>query len=84
TKKGDRMAFCGIEDLSGSGEAIVFSEPYAASRELLACEEPLLMIGVVGKREMNGEESEDGPKKAKILAESFKLLSGVVGSGTEP
>jgi DNA polymerase-3 subunit alpha len=84
TKKGDRMAFCGIEDLSGSGEAIVFSEPYAASRELLACEEPLLMVGVVGKREMNGEESEDGPKKAKVLAESFKLLSEVVGSGTEP
>jgi DNA polymerase-3 subunit alpha len=84
TKKGDRMAFCGIEDLSGSGEAIVFSEPYAASRELLACEEPLLMVGTVAKREVNGEENEDGPKKAKILAESFKLLSEVVGLGTEP
>ena len=42
------------------------------------------MIGVVAKREMNGEESEDGPKKAKVLAESFKLLSEVVGLGTEP
>jgi DNA polymerase-3 subunit alpha len=84
TKKGDRMAFCGIEDLSGSGEAIVFSEPYAASREMLASEEPLLMIGTVGKREMNGEESEEGPKKAKILAESFKPLASVVGSGSEP
>lgn len=84
TKKGDRMAFCGIEDLSGSGEAIVFSEPYVTYRELLTCEEPLLMTGVVAKRDSMNEESEDGPKKAKILAESFKLLSEVVGSGTEP
>jgi len=84
TKKGDRMAFCGIEDLSGSGEAIVFSEPYLTYRDLLACEEPLLMTGVVAKRDSMNEESEDGPKKSKILAESFKLLSEVVGSGTEP
>ena len=84
TKKGDRMAFCGIEDLSGSGEAIVFSDAYAASRDLLACEEPLLMTGVVAKREMNGDEGEEGPKKPKVLAESFKLLADVVGSGSEP
>ena len=85
TKKGDRMAFCGIEDLGGSGEAIVFAEPYAASRDLLASEEPLLMTGTVAKREAAvGEEGEEGPKKAKVLAESFKLLSDVVGSGSEP
>lgn len=42
------------------------------------------MTGVVAKRDSMNEESEDGPKKAKILAESFKLLSEVVGSGTEP
>jgi DNA polymerase-3 subunit alpha len=84
TKKGDRMAFCGIEDLSGSGEAIVFSEPYAAYRDLLASEEPLLMTGVVAKRDSMNEESEDAPKKPKILAETFKLLSEVVGSGSEP
>jgi DNA polymerase-3 subunit alpha len=85
TKKGDRMAFCGIEDLGGSGEAIVFSEPYLAYRDLLASEEPLLMVGTVGKRETSGgDEGEEGPKKAKVLAESFKRLADVVGSGTEP
>lgn len=85
TKKGDRMAFCAIEDLTGSGEAIVFSEPYAAHKDLLASEEPLLMTGVIAKREAAGEEeSEDGPKKAKVLAESFRLLSDMVGTGTDP
>jgi DNA polymerase-3 subunit alpha len=85
TKKGDRMAFCAIEDLSGSGEAIVFSEPYAAYRDLLACEEPLLLTGTVAKRDALAEDNGDeGPKKPKLLAESFKLLSEVVGSGSEP
>lgn len=85
TKKGDRMAFCAIEDLSGSGEAVVFSEPYAASRTLLDSEEPLLLIGTVGKRDVMAEDNgEDGPKKPKLLAESFKLLSDVVGMGSEP
>lgn len=85
TKKGDRMAFCAIEDLSGSGEAIVFTEPYSQYKELLASEEPLLLIGTVGKREMNGdEENEEGPKKPKLLAEGFKLLASVVGQGTDP
>lgn len=85
TKKGDRMAFCAIEDLSGSGEAIVFSEPYAAAKGLLASEEPLLLTGSVGKREMQSEDNgEEGLKKPKLLVESFKLLSEVVGSGSEP
>lgn len=85
TKKGDRMAFCAIEDLSGSGEAIVFAEPYATYRQLLDCEEPLLLVGAVAKRDSMDEDGpEDGPKKPKLLAESFKLLSEVTGSGSEP
>lgn len=85
TKRGDRMAFCAIEDLSGSGEAIVFSDAYAASRNLLEADEPLLLVGTVGKRDTFDEDTaEDGPKKVKLLADSFKLLSEVTGSGSEP
>ena len=66
TKRGDRMAFCAIEDLGGSGEAIVFSEPYAASRELLESEEPLLLVGSVGKRDTPEDDvAEDAPRKVK-------------------
>jgi DNA polymerase-3 subunit alpha len=85
TKKGDRMAFCAIEDLSGSGEAIVFSEPFATYRQLLDCDEPLLLIGTVAKRDsMDDDGAEGGPKKPKLLAEAFKPLSEVTGSGSEP
>jgi DNA polymerase-3 subunit alpha len=47
TKKGDRMAFVTLEDLSGFVEAVVFPEVYAASMELLKGEEPLLVAGTL-------------------------------------
>ncbi|MDW7643620.1 MAG: DNA polymerase III subunit alpha [Desulfuromonadales bacterium] len=47
TKKGDRMAFVTLEDLSGFVEMVVFPETYAASMELLKSEEPLLVSGTL-------------------------------------
>jgi DNA polymerase-3 subunit alpha len=51
TKKGDRMAYVRVEDLSGSVEAIVFPDLYAASNALLASDQPLLVDGTVDKGE---------------------------------
>jgi DNA polymerase-3 subunit alpha len=45
TKKGDRMAFVTLEDLSGFVEMVAFPEVYQASSELLKSEEPLLVTG---------------------------------------
>jgi DNA polymerase-3 subunit alpha len=45
TKKGDRMAFVTLEDLSGFVEMVAFPEVYQASSELLKGEEPLLVSG---------------------------------------
>jgi len=45
TKKGDRMAFVTLEDLTGFVEMVVFPEVYQASMELLKSEEPLLVSG---------------------------------------
>ncbi len=47
TKKGDRMAFVTLEDLSGFAELVVFPEAYTQAAELLGSEEPLLVKGVV-------------------------------------
>ena len=47
TKKGDRMAFVTLEDLSGFVEMVVFPETYMASMELLKSEEPLLVSGTL-------------------------------------
>jgi DNA polymerase III subunit alpha len=51
-KRGNTMAFVGIEDFSGKGECIVFSDPYAKYQQLL---QPDAMIMVTGRGELNGE-----------------------------
>ena len=67
TKKGDRMAFVTLEDLSGSVEVIVFPEVYTASMDLLKGEDPLLISG----------ELDVGEEACKILATEVALLRDV-------
>ncbi|PLX98781.1 MAG: DNA polymerase III subunit alpha [Desulfuromonas sp.] len=67
TKKGDRMAFVTLEDLSGSVEMVVFPETYAAHMDLFKGEEPLLVKG----------ELDIGEESCKILASEAKLLKDV-------
>jgi len=62
TKKGDRMGFVTIEDLSGSVEVTVFSDVYATAVSLLKCDDPLLITGKLEK----------GEKGAKILVQAQK------------
>jgi DNA polymerase-3 subunit alpha len=65
TKKGDRMGFATLEDLTGSVEVIAFPEVYAQNIELLKGEEPLLVTGTVDM----------GEKGAKLIATDVVLLS---------
>ena len=62
TKKGDRMGFVTIEDLSGSVEVTVFSDVYALVTGLLKSDDPLLITGKLEK----------GEKGAKILVQAAK------------
>ncbi|WP_429884875.1 DNA polymerase III subunit alpha [Geoalkalibacter halelectricus] len=45
TKKGDRMAFATLEDLSGLVELVLFPEVYQAGADLIKGEEPILVSG---------------------------------------
>ncbi len=67
TKKGDRMAFVTLEDLSGSVEIVVFPEVYTAAMDLLKGEDPLLVSG----------ELDVGEEACKVLATEVALLSDV-------
>jgi len=62
TKKGDRMGFVTIEDLTGSVEITVFSDIYVLSSSLLKCDDPLLIVGKLEK----------GEKGCKILVQAHK------------
>ncbi len=67
TKKGDRMAFVTLEDLSGSVEVIIFPEVYAAAMNLLKGEEPLLVSG----------ELDVSEEACKVMASEVVLLRDV-------
>jgi DNA polymerase-3 subunit alpha len=45
TKKGDRMAFAVLEDLTGSVEVTIFPELYSLNRQLLAAFDPVMVSG---------------------------------------
>ncbi len=63
TKKGDRMAFVLLEDLTGSFEAVVFPKTYEASRNILIKDTPVI---VQGKAEKDIRDE----KKIKVIADA--------------
>jgi DNA-directed DNA polymerase III (polc) len=81
-KKGDKMAFLQLEDLTGTGECTLFSNVYLESRELLGQDQPLIFEGKVDVRTKPGEE--EGPRESKMLADSVKLLSQCATECHEP
>jgi len=72
TKKGERMGFIVIEDLTGSVEVVVLPDIYATSVEFLKSDEPLLITGTL----------EVGEKGLKIRASDVRSLKQVHGQET--
>jgi len=65
TKKGEAMAFCSIEDLTGNTELIAFPETYRRYRSQLINDNIIMVRGKLSSK--NGER--------KILINSLQLLS---------
>jgi DNA polymerase-3 subunit alpha len=51
TKKGDKMAYLRLEDLTGSVEVIVFPDLYRVAAPIIKQEKPLLITGTLDKTE---------------------------------
>lgn len=66
TKKGERMAFVTLEDLSGFVEVVVFPDIYREAAECLHSDQPLLVTGTV---EVSEETRKLMPKEILPLAE---------------
>ncbi|MFW5837592.1 MAG: DNA polymerase III subunit alpha, partial [Desulfovibrionaceae bacterium] len=73
TKRGEKMAFCQVEDLSGPGEMTMFADVYQAAKPHIAEDAPLLVEAKVDAREQNN--GEEGPRQTKLLAEEVSLLA---------
>ncbi len=89
TKKGSKMAFANIEDLTASGELIIFPETYAEGRELFQSDQPLLITAKVSeqKSQDDSEPAEDGEeviREIKLLAEKVQPLAQACFSNAEP
>jgi DNA polymerase-3 subunit alpha len=68
TKKGTRMAFLQIEDLTGAIEVVAFPDSFASSEALLKQEQPLLVTATV---ERDGDAH-------KLILERVQLLSNLL------
>jgi len=84
TKRGDRMAFCQAEDMTGATELVMFPEVYQKARPFLEDDQPLLVTAKISEIEGGGSDEDAAPKRAKLLAEDVCLLSGVASSGEQP
>ncbi|MDH3347285.1 MAG: DNA polymerase III subunit alpha [Desulfobulbaceae bacterium] len=68
SKKGDRMAFAVLEDMSTSVETVIFPRTFAECSHLLGSDEPVVIVGKV-------QQSERGPK---LIAENVNTLPGAI------
>jgi DNA polymerase-3 subunit alpha len=73
SKKGDRMAFTVLEDMTSSIEVIVFPSTFAQCSELLGNDEPLVVLGTI----------QQGERGAKIIAETIDPLERAIEKYTE-
>lgn len=86
TKKGMRMAFATVEDLTASAEVIFFPDAFTACREMLHSDQPLLLEGKLDKRDdddepqsnaphAEGEASEAADSDAEAMPREIKILA---------
>lgn len=81
-KRGNRMAFVTVEDLTATAEVTFFTEDFLSSRELLKSDQPLLLTAVIDNKEARDTgdtPDEDGdtppPVEIKLRGISTALLS---------
>ena len=91
TKKGDKMAFCQMEDLTGSGECTFLSKEYEEFKHLLGTEQPLFLEGRLDLRQAfnpngnsNDDEDDSVQKEFKLTVSQAASLSAVCSACNEP
>ena len=73
SKKGDRMAFTSIEDMTGEIEVIVFPSTFAECSEILRSDLPLVVLGTI----------QQGERGAKVIAQEISLVQQAMEKYTE-
>ena len=71
TKKGDAMAFVGLEDRSGIGELVIFPKLYAEHSELFEPDQVIIVGGKINARDRDGRVTGE----PKVIADTVRLVS---------
>ncbi len=75
SKKGDKMAFATLEDLSGKIECVIFPRTFGEYEALLSSDEPMIISGTVN---MDEDPRKFFPSKVQLLKEQAEeRVSGV-------
>ncbi len=77
TRKGDKMAFCQIEDLTGRAELTLFPETYKKVKEDLHLDQPFWARAKLNENTNSESENDEGTKALKFVAQEVSLLSEV-------
>jgi len=73
SKKGDRMAFAVLEDMTSSVEIVVFPNTFSTCSHLLDTDEPVIVLGQV----------QHGDRSTKIIADAIDTLQDALEKYTE-
>ncbi|NES04911.1 MAG: trans-splicing intein-formed DNA polymerase III subunit alpha C-terminal partner DnaE-C [Okeania sp. SIO2F4] len=73
TKKGDRMAFLQVEDMTGQADAVVFPKIYEEIKDLLTENALLVLTGKVDKKD----------DESQLLVDSAETIEKVMADGVE-
>lgn len=88
TKRGKKMAFCQVEDLTTGGECIIFPKTFEEYKELLYTDEPVFMeatIDIPEDEENDLPPDEDAPpREIKLICDKITLLTEACCSSKEP
>ncbi len=74
TKKGDAMAFVGLETIQGDIELIVFPRAYDATPDLWVADQLVVVQGKVNAKDRDGKTTED----IKVMADKAKKIDASV------
>jgi DNA polymerase-3 subunit alpha len=88
TKKGEPMVFLRLDDVTGSGEVVVFNSVYAAARELCAVDQILVVKGRVDHKqegetklialEVSAFEATPERKEVRLRVDARSAPAGIV------
>ncbi|SDB29442.1 DNA polymerase III, alpha subunit [Desulfonatronum thiosulfatophilum] len=85
TRRGDKMAFCQIEDLTGMAEATAFGDVYAPAKELFHGDRPLLMEARISDYEGRMDNgSENTVQQLKLEVVQVSPLSEACARSDQP